>query len=60
MTNFPIQRPKVEMQFCKASKPIFNFHFCSRSMYLKLKILLNEDCHKHIFNALLNQVRNAA
>lgn len=59
MTNFPIQRLRVKTQFCNACKPIFNFKLCSHSMYLKFKILLNGDCHKYIFSALLNQVTNA-
>lgn len=59
MTNFPIQRLKVETQFCNACKPIFNFKLCSHGMDLKFKILLNGGCHKYIFSALLNQVTNA-
>lgn len=59
ITNFPIQRFKVETQFCNTRKPIFNFKLCSHSMYLKFKILLNGDCHKYIFSVLLNQVTNA-
>lgn len=59
MTNFPIQRLKVETLFCNTCKPIFNFKLCSHSMYLKFKILLNGDCLKYIFSALLIQVTNA-
>lgn len=55
MTDFP----KVETQFCEAYVPNSNLNFCSWSMYSKLKVLLNRDCLKHIFNALLNQVTNA-
>lgn len=59
MTNFPIQRLKVETLFCNTCKPIFNFKLCPHSMYLKFKILLNGDCLKYIFSALLIQVTNA-
>lgn len=55
MTNFPIQRLKVKTQFCNSCKLTFNLKLCSHSMYLKFKILLNGDCHKYSFNALLNQ-----